>query len=865
MRTTKNTNGYEYTNIDSRINWIKFYSQYIKNPKPCGKDKMHACCPFHNEKHPSFWFNTKNGLFKCEGCGESGNATVFLSKIENISQSDAYKQLLALAGIDTEPKKEKTVLEYSIEQYAKEKCFTVEWLKSELGISNGTDGAGKHIKIPYRDADGKVVATRKRYNPSVKPYFKWAAKSKLCLYGLWKAKDYTDYAILVEGESDSQSLWSLGFNTLGVPGATNFQTEWTEQIQHIPKLYLHQESDKGGETFIKQVTAKLYDGEYQGEVYIFNLKDSGVKDPSELYIKQGVDATDTIKAAIQKAEKINLQEVAEDLPELVKGMPVKLREPNGWRLSEDGIFKFDKRTESYSRVCRTPIIIVSRVRNLETDEEKMQIAFKKRNRWKFGIFPSTTIYQSRNIVSLAELGAMITSENAKQVVLFLEALEAENIDIIKEVPSVSQLGWATDKHFLPGLGGDILLDVERSMIGRVQAYNKAGTLEDWTTMMQKHRVRNRFRFILAAAFAPPLLKIVNQRIFFIYNWGGSEGGKTAALHAALSAWGDPDSLKVSFNATKVGLEQTAAFFKDLPFGLNERQLAGNKQETVEQLVYMLAEGVSKVRGTKSGGLQAIKQWRTVIIATGEEPLATDSSQTGVSTRVLEVYGRPFDDPQEASDMYPFTAECHGTAGVEFVKRLIEFGDDNVKKLNRVITKELKAYSDGISLAHIDGISTIVTADILASIWLFGEERSEATAKAISMGVEILKSQQTSKERDVNENATQFIIEWILSNEKQFTENAKDPRFGFVERSKYYIFPSIFKEELNRNNYSPRKTIKYLIEQGILPDKDSGTPVKYFNHKPVRMIEFDFYKASKSKADNAVDGFITIDEDDDLPF
>ena len=132
---------------------------------------MHACCPFHNEKHPSFWFNTKNGLFKCEGCGESGNATVFLSKIENISQSDAYKQLLALAGIDTEPKKEKTVLEYSLEQYAKEKCFTVEWLKSELGISNGTDGAGKHIKIPYRDADGKVVATRKRYNPSVKPYF----------------------------------------------------------------------------------------------------------------------------------------------------------------------------------------------------------------------------------------------------------------------------------------------------------------------------------------------------------------------------------------------------------------------------------------------------------------------------------------------------------------------------------------------------------------------------------------------------------------------------------------------------------------------------------------------------------------------
>ena len=36
---------------------------------------------------------------------------------------------------------------------------------------------------------------------------------------------------------------------------------------------------------------------------------------------------------------------------------------------------------------------------------------------------------------------MVTSENAKQVVAFLEALESDNIDLIKEVHSVSQLGW----------------------------------------------------------------------------------------------------------------------------------------------------------------------------------------------------------------------------------------------------------------------------------------------------------------------------------------------------------------------------------------------------------------------------------------
>lgn len=507
--------------------------------------------------------------------------------------------------------------DYSTAIYGAEKCFTSEWLKDECKISDGTDQSGKFIKIPYMDADGNIVATRKRYCPSnPNGKFKWQKGSTLRLYGLWR-KLTEDFVILIEGESDSQSLWVLGFPAYGVPGATNFQTKWVDDLKDIPKIYLHIEPDKGGQTFRQQMISKLYEGGYQGEVYTFNLGECNVKDPSELYCRDGVDATDEIWAAIALAERVDLQSEAENLPELVSGMPVLLKEPEGWKLSDDGIFKYEARTEQYKRVCRTPIIIVKRLRNIETDEEKIQVAFKIRGHWKFGIFPSTTIYQSRNIVSLADLGALITSENSKQVVSFLEALESENIERIKEAKSVSQLGWATDENFLPGHAGDIVLDVERSMIGRVNAYQKKGSLDEWLNVMAKHRERNRFRFILAAAFAPPILKTVNQRIFFIYNWGGSEGGKTAALHAALSAWGDPESLKVSFNATKVGLEQTAAFFKDLPFGLNERQLAGTKQESVEQLVYMLAEGGSKIRGTKNGGLQAIKQWRTVIIATAK--------------------------------------------------------------------------------------------------------------------------------------------------------------------------------------------------------------------------------------------------------
>ena len=852
-------------NLDNRINWVGFYSGYLNNPKPCGSNKMHACCPFHEEKHPSFWFNTKNGLFKCEGCGESGNATVFLSKIKGITQSEAYSELLELAGGNIQP----ADLEYNIDMYASEKCLNSEWLKSEIGISEGKDKAGKHIKIPYKDKSGNNVAVRKRYNPSKKPYFKWGQGSKLCLYGLWRLHEKEKYLIFVEGESDTQSMWMMDFTTCGVPGASNFKAEWVADIVNIPKIYLHIEPDQGGQTFLQQMAKKLYAGKYHGKVYTFNLNDYGVKDPSELYIKYGTDAVDMIKKAIAKSKQIDIQAMSEEIPESVKGMPVKLRVPEGWHLSEDGIFKFNKQTESYQRVSRTPIIITNRIHNMDTDEEKIQIAFKKYGRWRKGIYPATTIYQSRSIVTLAEIGAMVTSENAKQVVAFLEALESDNIDLIKEVHSVSQLGWADDEHFLPCNNGDIVLDVERNMESRLAAYDEQGDFEEWKRVMQPHRERNKFRFILSAAFAPVLLKLLNQRIFFIYNWGGSEGGKTAALHAALSVWGDPDSLKVSFNATRVGLEYTAAFYKDLPLGLNERQLAGDKQDSVEQTVYMLSEGASKVRGTKGGGLQKIKQWRTIVIATGEVELAGSSSQTGVSTRVLEIYGGPFDNKIEASNMYPFTAQCHGHAGPVFVQNLI---NNLEKKIVPDIHSNLQEYfrskvADTRSISHIDAVSTVATADVLVSMWIYGEEQCAAITKAKKMGIEILMAQPTDRERDVNENALQYIIDWILSNKEQFTEYAKGAKYGFEKMGKYYIIPSVLSEALKRVGYTKTKTLRFLYEKGIISkDGDNGsyTVREYMDTKRSRFIEFDFEKAMNINQ-NLDDEFVPIDTDDDLPF
>ena len=137
-------------NLDTKINWAEFYASYLKEMKKTGQNKMMAKCPFHDDSHASFWFNTINGCYKCEACGASGNGQTFLEKIEKIDNKEAYKRLLKLAGEYKEPeKKEKFTLDY----YSGIKQLPVSFLSS-LQIKDSKNG----IVIPYLDKDGNAIA-----------------------------------------------------------------------------------------------------------------------------------------------------------------------------------------------------------------------------------------------------------------------------------------------------------------------------------------------------------------------------------------------------------------------------------------------------------------------------------------------------------------------------------------------------------------------------------------------------------------------------------------------------------------------------------------------------------------------------------
>lgn len=863
----------EDINLDQLVDYKTEYCSIIKKSKISG-DNLTGLCPFHDDRNNSFSVDLKTGRWKCHAEDRGGNFTSFYAEINQMDTKEAYKEILkkydAYEDKEAEEKRKDTMQlsTYTVSQYSFEKHLPEEWLTKQCELQTKKDKTGvPYLYIPYFNETGREVTYRKRY---ANKQFRWkyGAGKDICLYGAWKMEAIRSagYAVLVEGESDSQSMWYMGISALGIPGASMMRTEWADTLQDL-KLYIHVEPDKGGETFLAKVTKALKEGNFIGEVYKWSCKNLGCKDPSDVLIKFGKEeAGEKIKKAIFNATQIDIED--EVLPEAIQGAPVVLRQPEGWLYSEKGISMIDEKKYSPVTVCRTPIILTRRLRSMETGEEKMEVAFKRDGQWHKAIYPRSTVFTARGITALADLGCTVTSENAKYVVKFLAALESENIDIIKRADSTSTFGWQTEKRFIPGYDKDIVLDIDPSQRPMASAYCMSGTMKEWLNMIKPHRVRDKFRFIMAAGFTAPLLRIIKQRIFFVYNWGGSKGGKTAALKAALSAWGDPERLMVNFNATQVGLERTASFYCDLPLGIDERQLAGNNQNSLEKIVYMIASGTGKIRGAKSGGIQAMQTWRTVALATGEEPLSTETSQTGVSTRVLEIYGGPFDDEREASIMHQQSALNHGWAGPIFIGMLLNTDERSIIQKYDEMMQFVYKISKGKSGSHIAGIAAVALTDAIIDTWLFEKEdmlakyeagelntdeaqtnpkelkiAPESWERAKEMARNILKEQMDADVGDVNENATQFIVDWILSNKDSFGEKAYGTCLGMIQNKNIYIFPSMLTQALTKAGYSSRKTMKYLADRGLIGvtvQKDGSTKnsvIKWFDNKQCRFVEF----------------------------
>lgn len=110
--------------------------------------------------------------------------------------------------------KDLTDKKYTIKDYAKEKKLPLNFLK-DLGVA---DTKYNNVAIPYYNMEKSIIFTKFRNNPSCKNRFYYKKGAETVPYGLWKLKDFTkNYIVIVEGESDAQTLWFKDIQAIGVP------------------------------------------------------------------------------------------------------------------------------------------------------------------------------------------------------------------------------------------------------------------------------------------------------------------------------------------------------------------------------------------------------------------------------------------------------------------------------------------------------------------------------------------------------------------------------------------------------------------------------------------------------------------------
>ncbi len=559
---------------------------------------------------------------------------------------------------------------------------------------------------------------------------------------------------------------------------------------------------------------------------------AGIK--SELKGKVSMhDLERAVKWRIAERQKMRLARPQEEanIENILPNIPMKeAKIPKEWAWNQNGIWlqRLTKEGQvEFFCACPVPLMLTKRLRDVDSGKEKVELAFYRDEEWHFMTAHRSNVFHRQNIVNLSNLGLPVSSESSGTLVRFLDDFERENLETIPTEESISRMGWVGKDRFIPGNSDGIRLDVEPGSGEAIiaSAYREQGDLKDWVKVAREVRKFPVARFMLSASFAAPLMNILNHRVVILHSWGATRSGKTAALKSALSVWGDPEKLMTSFNATKVGMERLASFYSDLPLGIDERQVIGDQQWLLDSLIYSLSMGQGKARGAKHGGLQSSSSWRTIVLTTGEHPLAEESSAGGISSRILELYGVPIDDEVLAKKLHDETRMFFGSAGPEYIKNLIGTERTEVQQVYEGFLAQVNK-TEGEHSAHSSTLAMVLTADYYSSRWIFDRSHEDALCGVDWLLANIAPKMEDTISTDEGRRAYDYIMGWAGMHQNAFSNESFGERKGFIQGDYIMIYRPAFDEAIKKGGYNSRRTLRAWQEKGVIKTQKSGNKTQY---------------------------------------
>ena len=161
------------------------------------------------------------------------------------------------------------------------------WLREECALHDLDHLEHGGVGIPYLDATGQPLVTKRRTHVVAKEGSRWPAGVPLAAYGLWRLDRArkAGHLYLHEGESNAWAFWHAGLPSLGLPGSGTVRATLTaECVEAIQAIYICEDPDAGGAQFVTGVVKRLIELSWHGRAWRLRMPD-GLKDAADLWVR----------------------------------------------------------------------------------------------------------------------------------------------------------------------------------------------------------------------------------------------------------------------------------------------------------------------------------------------------------------------------------------------------------------------------------------------------------------------------------------------------------------------------------------------------------------------------------------------------
>ena len=158
-----------------------------------------ACCPFHNEKTPSFYVSPSKGIFKCFGCGKAGSAVGFVMEHEHYTYVEALKYLANKYHIEVQ-EKEETVEDIAARQRTESLMLVSEFAQKFFVDSLWNTDEGRNVGLNYLHSRGLDDETIKGFGLGWAPSG-WTPLTDAALAEGYKTEYLVEAGLCVQSEN----------------------------------------------------------------------------------------------------------------------------------------------------------------------------------------------------------------------------------------------------------------------------------------------------------------------------------------------------------------------------------------------------------------------------------------------------------------------------------------------------------------------------------------------------------------------------------------------------------------------------------------------------------------------------------------